>query len=96
MGDVEGKTHTTMGDMANFFNEKKNLEEFVKKMPAESLGLFFKIMLKMSTIGKIDVYKSTTEEKIKAGNEIKEIANSVRELVSTMEKLLKQVDDTNA
>jgi hypothetical protein len=90
MGEVEKKANITITNMTEFLSDKTNVEKLVQVMPSDMLALFLKVVFRASALNKLDPYKSTPDEKISTGKQMREIAKEAEELVKMWKEELKK------
>ena len=86
MGEVEKRTNINFNDFSKVFTNKDFVDNLMNKTPPAVVGLFVKILFKMSALRSLDLNKMSPDEKIENGKMMMELAKDIDDLIDYVKK----------
>jgi hypothetical protein len=92
VGELEDRSGLNLAELGKRVMNRDYMNALVKNLPPEQLGLFFKVILRMSTMGDLSMERMTPAQKIEAGHSLKEAASDLRGLMTSLRSVDAQAD----
>ena len=87
IGEIERKTKKNIEEIMREFLKPETLVEISRKVPSDVFGEMMSLMLEIATLRLRDFSKLTSEEKIKLGEKIIDLAEKLRKLLNKLEAI---------
>jgi hypothetical protein len=84
VGSVEAKAGFSLGELSKRMASEGLLDEMVKRLTEEQLGLFFKVLVRLSTVGQLQLDTMSPERKIETGKSLQAAAADLQSLLTKL------------
>lgn len=87
LGEIELRSGSSLAEASKRMASKEFLNTLVSTLNPAQLGLMFKIVLRMSSLGDLSIDKMTPQQKIETASVLRDAANDMRRLSSEIEAI---------